>query len=106
MKIFCETVIDLLYHSAGTKTFGGDFCFYKMLWFTQYANGRVTTTVHGAFFFEVVLKALETKFYEYEGDDYDKNLALTLQEHGVTIQKLKKSKKDNAIQNSSGRPTH
>ena len=88
MKEFCEIIERKL---AIAKDFGVAFCAAKTIWFHLYAKGRVTSTRNGADFFKVVIKAFNEGVYEYVGEEYDKQFALTLQEHGIKIKKIKES---------------
>lgn len=86
MKEICQGIQDRL---ETARDFAGAFCAAKAYWFHVFAKGRVTSTRHGADFFKVVVKAIESGEYTYKGEEFDKNFALTLAEHGVKIKKMK-----------------
>lgn len=65
--------------------YGSMWVMLKMEWFRNFAKGRITSTKHGTDFFSVINTAFEIGEYVYDRSEYDKNFALTLQEHGVKI---------------------
>lgn len=57
----------------------------RMSWFREYAKGRISSTRHGFDFFVVAHQALTTKTYQFADNEYDRNFANILAEHGVKI---------------------
>lgn len=82
-----EWIEAALYQLAQSKDYGKDWTILKTDWWFTFAKNRITSTKHGADFFEVTKRALETKKYEYSDSEFDKNFALILKEHGVKLTK-------------------